>query len=78
MSRIWIGVGVVGALASSAMAQPDTVTTQAPAAETLHGRVITGTLANAFNNRTPDVLGTPIPGRLMWLQLAYDSDGLHY
>ncbi len=31
-----------------------------------------------FDDRNPDVLGAPIPGRLMWLQLSYDWDGLRY
>lgn len=39
---------------------------------------ITGTVANIANNKTPDVLGAPIPGRLAWLQVAYDWDGLRY
>ncbi len=39
---------------------------------------ITGTVANLTNNKTPDVLGAPIPGRLAWLQVAYDWDGLRY
>jgi iron complex outermembrane receptor protein len=39
---------------------------------------VTGTVANMLDNRTPDVLGAPIPGRLMWLQLAYDWEGLRY
>ncbi|MGE5182228.1 MAG: TonB-dependent receptor [Acidobacteriota bacterium] len=39
---------------------------------------ITGTIANAFDSQVPDVLGAPIPRRLMWLQLAYDFDGLRY
>jgi iron complex outermembrane receptor protein len=39
---------------------------------------ITGTVANLADNKTPDVLGAPIPGRLAWLQVAYDWDGLRY
>lgn len=39
---------------------------------------ISGTVANLANNKTPDVLGAPIPGRLAWLQVAYDWDGLRY
>ncbi len=39
---------------------------------------ITGTVANVFDDQVPDVLGAPIPRRLMWLQLSYDWDGLRY
>ncbi|HEY5922076.1 MAG TPA: TonB-dependent receptor [Kofleriaceae bacterium] len=39
---------------------------------------ITGTVVNLMNNHDVDVLGAPIPGRLAWLQLAYDFDGLRY
>jgi outer membrane receptor protein involved in Fe transport len=39
---------------------------------------ISGTVANLFDDQVPDVLGAPIPRRLMWLQLAYDFDGLRY
>src|SRR5262249_49728554 len=39
---------------------------------------ITGTVANLLDNQTPDLLGAPIPRRLMWLQLAYDWQGLRY
>ncbi len=39
---------------------------------------ISGTIANLFDDQVPDVLGAPIPRRLMWLQLAYDWDGLRY
>jgi outer membrane receptor for ferrienterochelin and colicins len=43
-----------------------------------YGVTISGTVANALDNKTPDVLGAPIPGRLAWLQVAYDWDGLRY
>jgi iron complex outermembrane receptor protein len=39
---------------------------------------ISGTIVNMFDEQTPDVLGAPIPRRLMWLQLSYDWDGLRY
>ena len=39
---------------------------------------ISETIANMFDDKIPDVLGAPIPRRLMWLQLAYDWDGLRY
>ena len=42
------------------------------------GVTISGTVANLGDNKTPDVLGAPIPGRLAWLQVAYDWDGLRY
>ncbi len=42
------------------------------------GLTFTGTVANLLDNETPDVLGAPIPGRLAWLQVAYDFDGLRY
>jgi iron complex outermembrane receptor protein len=42
------------------------------------GLTFSGTLANMLDNRTPDLLGAPIPGRLAWLQVAYDFDGLRY
>ncbi|HEY5950221.1 MAG TPA: TonB-dependent receptor [Kofleriaceae bacterium] len=39
---------------------------------------ISGTVANLLDNNDPDVLGAPTPRRLMWLQVAYDFDGLKY
>jgi iron complex outermembrane receptor protein len=42
------------------------------------GITISGTVANALDNQTPDVLGAPIPRRFAWLQVAYDWDGLQY
>jgi iron complex outermembrane receptor protein len=42
------------------------------------GVTISGTVANLLDNNDPDVLGAPIPRRFMWLQLAYDWDGLKY
>jgi outer membrane receptor protein involved in Fe transport len=42
------------------------------------GITISGTIANLLDNKDPDVLGAPIPRRLMWLQVAYDWDGLKY
>jgi iron complex outermembrane receptor protein len=42
------------------------------------GITISGTLANLTNNHQVDVLGAPTPGRLAWLQVAYDFDGLRY
>ncbi|MGE0545827.1 MAG: TonB-dependent receptor [Kofleriaceae bacterium] len=42
------------------------------------GITISGTIANMFDNRDPDVLGSPNPRRYAWLQLVYDFDGLRY
>jgi outer membrane receptor for ferrienterochelin and colicins len=42
------------------------------------GVTVSGTVANALDNNVPDVLGSPIPRRFMWLQAAYDWDGLKY
>ncbi len=42
------------------------------------GVTLSGTVANALDNTDPDVLGAPVPRRFMWLQLAYDWDGLRY
>jgi outer membrane receptor for ferrienterochelin and colicins len=42
------------------------------------GVTVSGTVANALDNNDPDVLGAPIPRRFMWLQAAYDWDGLRY
>jgi iron complex outermembrane receptor protein len=42
------------------------------------GVTISGTVANLLDDRTPDVLGAPIPRRFAWLQVAYDFDGLRY
>jgi iron complex outermembrane receptor protein len=39
---------------------------------------IMGTVANLLDDKNPDVLGAPIPGRLAWLQVVYDWDGLRY
>ena len=42
------------------------------------GLTFTGTVANLLDDRTPDLLGAPIPRRFAWLQVAYDLDGLRY
>ncbi len=42
------------------------------------GVTITGSVANLLDNTDPDVLGAPVPHRLMWLQVGYDFDGLAY
>jgi outer membrane receptor for ferrienterochelin and colicins len=42
------------------------------------GITVSGTIANMFDNRDPDVLGAPDPRRYAWLQVAYDFDGLRY
>jgi iron complex outermembrane receptor protein len=42
------------------------------------GVTVSGTVANLLDNEDPDVLGAPIPRRFMWLQAAYDWDGLRY
>ena len=39
---------------------------------------ISGTIANMFDNRDPDVIGAPNPRRYAWLQVVYDFDGLRY
>jgi len=42
------------------------------------GVTISGTVANLLDENHVDVLGAPIPRRFMWLQVAYDWDGLKY
>jgi len=42
------------------------------------GVTISGTVANLLDENHVDVLGAPIPRRFMWLQVAYDWDGLRY
>jgi outer membrane receptor for ferrienterochelin and colicins len=39
---------------------------------------VSGTVANLLDDHKVDVLGAPTPGRLMWLQIAYDYEGLRY
>jgi outer membrane receptor for ferrienterochelin and colicins len=41
-----------------------------------YGVTVSGTVANLFDNRDPDVLGAPVVGRFAWLQVAYAFDGL--
>jgi iron complex outermembrane receptor protein len=42
------------------------------------GVTVSGTVANLLEDKKVDLLGAPIPGRLAWLQVAYDWDGLRY
>jgi len=39
---------------------------------------VTGTVANVLDDRKVDLLGSPVPGRLAFLQLEYTFDGLRY
>jgi outer membrane receptor for ferrienterochelin and colicins len=41
-----------------------------------HGVTVRGFIKNMFNNKTPDVLGAPIPGRLGYVQLEDNFEGL--
>jgi iron complex outermembrane receptor protein len=42
------------------------------------GLTISGTVSNLFDDPVPDVLGAPQPGRLAFLQVVYDYDGLRF
>jgi len=42
------------------------------------GLTISGTVSNLFDDPVPDVLGAPEPGRLAWLQVVYDYNGLKF
>ena len=39
------------------------------------GWMVSATVADATGDRTPDVLGAPIPGRYGWLELGYRYRG---
>ncbi len=39
---------------------------------------VTGTVANVLDDRKVDLLGSPVPGRLAFLQVEYTFDGLRY
>jgi outer membrane receptor protein involved in Fe transport len=39
---------------------------------------ISGTVSNLFDDPVRDVLGAPVPGRLAWLQIVYDYNGLWF
>ena len=43
-----------------------------------HGLTISATVSNLFDDPVPDVLGAPEPGRLAWLQVVYDYNGLRF
>ncbi len=42
------------------------------------GMTITSSITNLLGDPVPDVLGAPVPGRLVWLQLVYDYNGLRF